>query len=201
MRAGGVMIIVGPSILTACAGIKGPPAATADARGPSHAVARDTGPGDVWVSPADTRILSVLHANNQELVRLGQLAAERAVSEDVRRFGEMLIREHSESDMEVQRAAEVVGVTLMRPRDTREMLAREKGESMVFDVGRELGALKGPAFDQTFARRMVEGHRETLRVLERARPDAESAEVGAIADRTLRSLREHLRGAAALAGR
>lgn len=206
MKVAGMLSIVGVSVLTGCTGTaEGPtPETTTPTRGApdSRSSAAQTAPSiDERVSPTDTRILSIMNAKNLEYARLGQLAAARGASDDVRQFGETLAQYHTACNAMVQQAAETARVTMLQPRDIRDVLARESGETMPFDVARELGSMTGAGFDQTFARRMLEGHREFIRLVERSRPDAESMAVRSLVDRTLPTLRDHLRAAVALAGR
>ncbi|HJS44583.1 MAG TPA: DUF4142 domain-containing protein [Gemmatimonadales bacterium] len=73
---------------------------------------------------------------------------------------------------------------------------REKQEHA--DLMGRLGTLRGAAFDSVFANAMVEGHQSTIRMLEPAQNQTQSAEVRTLIGNTLPTVREHLRIAQSL---
>lgn len=154
------------------------------------------------MSSTDARILSILHAKNMEEVEAGRLAQNRGASDDVRRYGEMLERHHSESDVNVRSTAEAAGITMLEPRDIKDLLAREKGmAASPPDPLDELRTLHGDQFDRAFAQKMLEGHRELIQIVENARPTVKHASVRDLLDRTLPTLREHEQEALRLVNR
>jgi putative membrane protein len=151
---------------------------------------------------ADVRILSILHAKNLEEIQIGQLAQQKGTSDDVRSFGETLVRNHTESDTMVRNTAQSANLLLLEPRDISESLAREKGmTSAPPDPMAELRDLEGAAFDRTFAQKMLAGHRELIQIVENARPNVKNSSVRDLLDRTLPTLRQHEQMAAQLANR
>jgi putative membrane protein len=154
------------------------------------------------MSSADARILSILHAKNEEEVAVGNLAMERGASEDVRRFADMLVRHHSDNDAKVMQTAQTARITLIDPANMKDVLAREKGMTTPApDPLNELRGLNGAAFDRAFARKMLDGHRELIQIVENARPTVQNDQVRQLLDETLPRLREHERTAADLANR
>lgn len=143
----------------------------------------------------DLRILSILHAKNEEEIRLGQLAIDHGASDAVKQYGQMLVRDHSASDTRVHAVAAQAGLALLDPAQVKEMLAREKGQASppapVPDPLAELRALSSSAFDQRFMDLMSTGHREAITLVETALPSVTREDVRALLTETLPVLLHH----------
>ncbi len=150
----------------------------------------------------DNRILSILHAKNQEEVRMGQLAQANGSSQEVRRYGERLVRDHTDADNKVMSTARSINVTLMDSSEVDRMLLREKGMSApARDPMTDLQSMRGSDFDRAFAQKMEEGHREVIQMVESARTSAQDSRVRGLLDQLLPTLREHEKMAADLANK
>ena len=123
-----------------------------------------TRPRSESVNP-ETRILSILHAKNEEEIKFGRLAQERGSSADVKQFGEMLVKDHTELDDQVARTAQAAGITLMDDNDVKWMLAREKGTTPGQDPTAQLGMKSGEEFDREFSQKMHSGHQELISLI------------------------------------
>lgn len=75
---------------------------------------------------AETRILSILQAKDQEEIEIGKLAQQRGKSEAVRQYGQTLERDHSEHLEKVRSTAQSSGVTLLTAEQTRAAMKLEK---------------------------------------------------------------------------
>ena len=153
----------------------------------------------------DAKVLSVLHCKNEEEIQIGRLAQEKGTTEEVRKYGEQLVRDHTESDAKVRSVASAAKITLAESAVVKQALAKEKdpkhekeGAKEPQDCLTELRALSGEEFDRQFALKMQEGHREMIKMLEEARPRLADANVRKLVDNTLTSLRKHEQMAAAL---
>lgn len=142
------------------------------------------------VSP-ETRILSILHAKNEEEIRIGRLAQDRAASEEVKRYAEQLIQDHTQLDAQVSTTAQASGVTLMDPHNVGWMLAREQGIMPSRDPAAQLENLSGAEFDRSFTQKMRAGHQELIGLLEEARGKVAHPEVSRLIDDTLPRLHSH----------
>jgi putative membrane protein len=152
----------------------------------------------------DTRILSILHAKNEEEVRLGRLAIRRGESAAVKRYAEMLVRDHMNNDREVRSTADRLGINLLEPARVEEMLEQEKGQSPSADqpdetdpIG-ELGILEGAEFDRRFMELMAAGHEDVITLVEQAQRTVTREDVRSLLARTLPRLRHHQAEAQAL---
>jgi putative membrane protein len=115
-------------------------------------------------------------------VQLGKLAMERASDPDVKAFGEMMIKDHTQAGNELKQIASEMNVQVPTQLDQKHQ-----------DLANRLGSLKGAEFDRAYMDAMVKGHQEVVaKVKARAGnrltsstpsagdpPDARSAQTGA----------------------
>lgn len=157
---------------------------------PTSAAGVFADPATAWASP-ETRILSILHAKDVEEVNAGRIAAQNGTSDTVKKYGEMLVRDHSEHDAKVRTCADATGLRLLEPSDVNRMIQRETGQAPGDPVA-ELRAVSGTDFDQKFMAMMRDGHQEAIQVVEAAQRTVTNARVGALLAETLPTLRHHL---------
>ena len=112
-------------------------------------------------------------------IALAQVAQSKATSPNVKSLAERLLKDHQQSDQELQSLAQSKGVTLPAHADDKATTARfEK--------------LEGPAFDRSYSQMMVQDHNTAIKLFQQASASKDS-EVKAFADKTLPTLREHLK--------
>lgn len=127
---------------------------------------------------ADARILSLLHAKNQEEIAIGKLAQERGMSDAVKSYGRMLVDDHTASDERVRAAASAANVSLTEPPASPAAVS-------------DLRALSGDAFDHAFAEKMRAGHAELIKAVEDAQGNVRDSNVRQLLADTLPTLRKH----------
>jgi len=115
-------------------------------------------------------------------VRLGRLAAEKAVDADVRAFGQRMVDDHSKANQELKQ------------------LARGKGAALPSSIGSKnqktynsLSHLSGAAFDKAYMRDMVKDHEADVAAFRRESQSAKDPSVKEWAAKTLPTLEDHLR--------
>lgn len=122
-------------------------------------------------------------------VQLGRLALERASSAQVRQLAQRIVDNHTEANDQLMTLAERKQVTLpAEPMPTQQHEAAR------------LKALSGAAFDQAYARTMVQDHRKAIRLFGMASRNSADSEVKQFASATLPVLKTHLRLAEEAAG-
>jgi len=82
-------------------------------------------------------------------VQLGKLAAERAQDANVKAFGQMMVKDHTEANDELKQAASPAGVQLPTQLDAKH---RELADRLM--------QLQGEEFDREYMKAMVEGHED-----------------------------------------
>jgi putative membrane protein len=92
-------------------------------------------------------------AGNAE-VQLGQLTNEHAASEEVKSFGQMMIKDHTQAAMELMEIASQLNVQPPAQPD-----AKHK------DLVATLSKLQGAEFDRQYMAAMVKGHRDVVDAL------------------------------------
>lgn len=138
-------------------------------------------------APAGMFLTDAIRGDNGEIA-IGSLAARRGMSADVRRFGTMLVRDHSKAKTDaiaVARRERVAVPSGMKP-EARATLARLQG-------------LRGRAFDRAFAQAMGEDHRKDIAAFEAQTRTGDRA-TARLATMTLPHLRMHLQTAQRLGG-
>lgn len=140
-------------------------------------------------SAADREFLAAAASGGMLEIEASKLAGERASSTAVKTFAELMQRDHTTHGQALQNLAAGEGVTLPDA-----MTARHKAQ---LD---KLAALKGAEFDREYAQSIgLAAHREAVQAFERAAGTADDPEVKAFAEKSLPTLREHLKQAETLA--
>jgi putative membrane protein len=88
-------------------------------------------------------------------VQLGKIAAEHASNPDVKAFGQMMMRDHSQANKELAQIASQVNVTMPTQLDKKHQ-----------DLAAKLSKLHGADFDREYITAMVEGHSEVVSKLQ-----------------------------------
>jgi len=133
---------------------------------------------------ADRKFLSEAAADGAAEVKLGQMATKQATSEDVKKFGQRMVDDHSKINSELNKLAQQKGLTVPQTLDKKHQ-----------DEVDRLSKLGGPEFDKSYMNTMVDEHQHDVDAFEKAAKDAKDAGVKSFASSTLPTLREHLASA------
>ncbi len=87
-------------------------------------------------------------------VQLGQLAQQNASSQEVRQFGQMMVKAHTALNQELKQLTQGNGI------DMPGSLSQQGMNKYT-----EMSRLKGVEFDRTYATMMVESHQKTMQML------------------------------------
>jgi putative membrane protein len=121
---------------------------------------------------------------NVSEVKLGQLAAERGESQQVREYGDMLRKDHTKSLERASSLANEIGVPALT-----ELTAQQQKQ---FE---SLQKLSGEEFDTTFLSQMVREHQSDIAKFSAQAQSGSDPEVMAFAKETLPTLQAHLQHA------
>lgn len=125
------------------------------------------------------KVLSDIHATNTAEIAFGTLAKQKGRSEQVRRYGDRLAKDHTKSDKKVKDLAKKKDITLADPvmmPEHRELFAR-------------LEAASGSEFDKIFLDGMEKAHNDAARKLRNTKVD--DAEVQKFVNRLVPDLEKH----------
>jgi putative membrane protein len=120
---------------------------------PSTTSMQDSGPnaGDLGQVMQDKMFLRKAAEGGIAEVKLGQLAAQKASSEDVKAFGQKMVDDHTKLNLEIAQIADSMGVMLPK--------SMNKEDQAEFD---KLNALSGNDFDIEYLTFMVKDHHKDL---------------------------------------
>jgi putative membrane protein len=115
---------------------------------------------------------------------LGQMAEDRAASQEVKDYAQMLVTDHTANYQQLTALGAAAGFTIPKGLDA----AHDK---MIAPFEK----LRGEAFDSRYVHEMIAGHTEAIGVFTKEAADAENADLKAYASATLPTLHKHLDGA------
>ena len=135
------------------------------------------------VSRDDSKIMTDLaHANIAE-IETGKLALEKSQNEQVRKFAQHMIDEHTSALKELQTLAQAKGVTLPDGTDLKHKT-----------MATALKVMSGNSFDTQYMKRAGVGdHQQTIELLQKTQKNAKDPELKAMATKMLPTVREHLK--------
>jgi putative membrane protein len=114
-------------------------------------------------------------------VDLGQLAADKGADPSVKRFGEMMVEDHSAANHELENLAASKSLSLP---DGPDVATHAKKL--------ELQALSGNSFDKSYVASQVEAHQKTLALLHKEIDSGRDPDARAFAQKVLPTVQSHL---------
>jgi putative membrane protein len=133
------------------------------------------------VTSADRTFIMAAAAGGMAEVQMGKLATDKASSEDVKRFGQMMVDDHTKANNELMKIAKDKQLTpphALKPQDQQ-----------TYD---KLSKLSGEQFDRQYMQVMVEDHTKDVAEFKKASQSASDPDVKAFAASTLPTLQKHL---------
>jgi putative membrane protein len=131
---------------------------------------------------ADHTFVTKVAEGGMAEVKLGQLAADKATSEDVKKFGQRMVTDHSKANDELKALAQQKSITL--PTDLN---AKDKA---TYD---RFSKLSGAEFDRAYMQHMLADHRTDVNEFKKESTSGKDPDVKAWAGKTLPTLEEHLK--------
>ncbi len=115
-------------------------------------------------------------------VELGKVAAEKGQSQDVKDFGNRMVKDHSKANDDLKEVASKLGVNVPDKLNARHQAAVDKFSKMS----------AGDAFDKAYAKDMVKDHEKDISEFEDAQKEVKNPDLKQFIDNTLPVLKEHL---------
>lgn len=128
----------------------------ADARQANKPAAQDAAKTGVVIPNDEEAFLERLHHANQQEVKLGKLAQQKAVSPQVKEFAHHMVTAHTQADQDLMAYAKSKNMSLDEPKPMNE--AEQKVMQANEAQAAELNALQGQAFDAAYLSAMVGDH-------------------------------------------
>jgi len=117
-------------------------------------------------------------------VELGKLAAERAQSDEVKKFAQRMVDDHTKANEQLKQIAESKSIKLPTEVETKDKALMQRLEK-----------LNGAAFDRTYMNAMVNDHVKDVSEFKREANAGRDPQVKSFATSTLPTLEEHLQQA------
>jgi len=146
--------------------------------------AQTTAPAGEKLASKDTKFIDAAAAGGLEEVTLGKLAADKATSDDVKKFGQMMADDHSKANDELKALASSKGVDLTKTLDKAQTKAQKDSDKLAKETG--------DAFDRAYMSLMVKDHEKDVKEFEEASKTAKDEDLKAWAAKTLPTLQHHL---------
>jgi putative membrane protein len=150
---------------------------------------KDSGSAAAGATSPDAAFMRDIAQGNLAEIAAGKLAVAKAQSPEVRRFGELMIEDHTKLQREGAQVAAANGWPVPSRPDERQQAAAKKLESM-----------SGGSFDRAYMEQMVKDHAQTLQLLERTFQEAKDPRLRRVAQAAIPHVRQHLDMARRLAG-
>ena len=139
---------------------------------------------DTKLDSRDEKFIKMAATAGETEVALGKVAATHAQSDEVKKFGQTMIDDHSKANLELKDLAKNKNVDLAE--------AEEKATKDESKDEKKLEKKSGADFDKAYINRAVKDHEEVVKAFETASSDAKDADVKAWASKTLPTLQHHL---------
>jgi putative membrane protein len=139
------------------------------------------------VSMADKAFVLAAAQGGMTEVKLGELATQKGLRDDVKEFGQLMVKDHSAINDDLKALAAKDGVTLPDSLDA-------KHQGMVD----ELAALTGSAFDDAYVSAMIKGHKKDAKAFKAESNATQDADIKGFLDKSLPIMEEHLQHVTAM---
>jgi putative membrane protein len=149
------------------------------------------GQADKPQSPnADAQFMQTAAMDSMAEVVHGKQAATNAQSDEVKKFAQRMVDDHSKANDELKGLASQKQVTLPTELDQKHQAMQQKLEKT-----------KGADFDRAYMQHMVQAHKQAVTLFQREAKTGKDAETRAWAEKTLPVLQEHLKMATEISGK
>jgi putative membrane protein len=124
---------------------------------------------------------------NMAEVELGKLAQQKAMSDDVKKFGQMMVDDHSKALDELKAIAGNKNLTLPTAIDAEHKKLSDR-----------LSKMSGAEFDRAYMQAMVDGHKKVAADFRKESQSGNDTELKSWAGKTLPTVEAHLKQAESL---
>jgi len=133
------------------------------------------------VSPADKDFILAAAQGGMTEVKLGELAAQNGKRDDVKAFGQMMVKDHSAINGDLKALAAQKGVTLPDSLDA-------KHQGMVD----KMAALTGSEFDDAYITGMIKDHKMDAKEFKAESAGTKDADIKSFLDKSIPVVEAHL---------
>jgi putative membrane protein len=136
----------------------------------------------ITVSTADKNFILAAAQGGMTEVKLGELAAQKAMRDDVKAFGQMMVKDHSAINDDLKALAAQKGVTLPDSLDA-------KHQGMVD----KMAALTDSEFDNAYIAGMIKDHKMDAKEFKAESAETKDADIKSFLDKSIPVVDGHLK--------
>src|SRR5262249_19458122 len=155
---------------------------------PNIPAAPATAKGQDGAMSADQSFVTEAADGGMAEVELGQLAAEKALNEEVKKFGQRMVTDHSKANNDLHQIAAQKRVALPFSISGKEKTTKDR-----------LSKLSGAEFDKAYMTEMVSDHQKDVAAFKNESTNGKDPDVKDFATKTLPTLEDHLKQAQEIA--
>jgi len=131
---------------------------------------------------ADSDFITKAAQGGMAEVEMGRIAVQRGTNDDVKRFGQHMVDDHTKANDELKGVASQKGIAVPSNVDPKQKATMDR-----------LSNLSGAAFDRAYMQDMVKDHQEDVAEFQREANSGADPDVKNFAAKTLPTLQEHLK--------
>lgn len=135
---------------------------------------------------AMVHFVSKLHYANQAEIQFGHLAQEQGKSQEVKQYGDMLVKDHQQADDELLQLAKDEKIDL----EPVKLAAKPENRKPIDELNR-LREKQGAAFDQAFLTAMVKEHEKALGLLHGGLKQFQGTKLGDLVQKVVPTIEHH----------
>jgi putative membrane protein len=136
------------------------------------------------LSAADQKFVKEAAEGGMAEVELGRLAVEKASSDNVKKFGQRMVDDHSKANDKLKEIATSKGVTLPESPNAKQRATKARLEK-----------LSGNEFDKAYMKDMLKDHKQDVADFQKESKTGKDSDVKNFASQTLPTLQDHLKNA------
>jgi putative membrane protein len=136
------------------------------------------------LAPSDKRFVREALQGGMAEVEMGKLATEKASSDDVKKFGQRMVDDHTKAGDQLKQIASQKGIVVPQKLSPKDEMTKER-----------LSKLSGDQFDKAYMSDMVKDHTQDVADFQKEANSGADSDVKNFATKTLPTLEDHLREA------
>ena len=134
------------------------------------------------LSSADNNFILAAAQGGMTEVKLGELAAQKGMRDDVKAFGQMMVKDHTSINGDLKALAAQKGVTLPDSLDAKHQAMVDK-----------MAALKGSEFDGAYIADMIKDHKMDAKEFKAESAQTQDANIKSFVDKSIPVVDGHLK--------
>jgi putative membrane protein len=139
------------------------------------------------ISPADKDFILAAAQGGMTEVKLGELAADKGTRDDVKEFGQRMVKDHTAINDDLKALAAQKDVTLPGNLDAKHQVMVDK-----------MAVLSGPEFDDAYIAGMIKGHKKDAKAFKAESGETTDADVKSFLDKSIPVVEAHLKHVTAM---